>query len=531
MRGHVVIAAALAVMSFTACDSRGILLSTDAAPDPGWDPWPDPDVRVDDPRPDDPPYDPWWPEDPEPDFCTEPPVCMNAPPDHARLGQPCISEMDCGSGNRCLTESVMVYDGETYVSWLGGTCTVMGADSEGCDPRDPTTCPSGTRCVYLGSSGGSDYHGCLDACSSTDTSWNPYDWNCGCREGYRCDIVNEACLPGCANDRECCEVWEDLDYDYQRDDGEVYFDDDCTNYCDGDDEDEYPSADCMASFDCINFGDPDATYHSTCLFDSDCPADALCLNEVYHRDPATDRPLYPDGLCIKRRCELIGRGCEFGDLGECVNLGTTEDPRYTCIATCTTGLGPEDGDLNPCRNPSGGHPYTCRPHPPERWFPAGTHNGICMPALVPECSPVTDMYERCTPGDRCCASPKGLGQCLEALPWPAFCSAHCDRTLAETHRICGAAPGSGAAPPGVCALGSCLPSCTTPHAPPGTNGCPDSIMACYPNDGTYGGHVAYRDPAGSDPAGFCLRACTSSEDCAAFFGAIGTCDITSGVCG
>jgi hypothetical protein len=56
-------------------------------------------------------------------------------------------------------------------------------------------------------------------------------------------------------------------------------------------------------------------------------------------------------------------------------------------------------------------------------------------------------------------------------------------------------------------------------------------MACYPNDGSYGGHVAFRDPAGSDPAGFCLPACTTGAECASFFGHIGTCDRPSGVCG
>ncbi|MBW2262501.1 MAG: hypothetical protein JRG91_11055, partial [Deltaproteobacteria bacterium] len=115
MRGHVGIAAVLvAALGLSGCDSMGIIGHPDASIDPmaeyTWDPWPDLDMGVDDPRRDDPwPDDPWWPGDPEPDGpCTEPPVCLNAPPDHDRFGQPCISEMDCGSGNRCLTESVMV---------------------------------------------------------------------------------------------------------------------------------------------------------------------------------------------------------------------------------------------------------------------------------------------------------------------------------------------------------------------------------------------------------------------------------------
>ena len=471
------------------------------------------------------------PDDDSP--CSSPPDCLNAPVDHDRFGQPCISEMDCGSGNRCLTESVMVYDSETYVSWLGGTCALWGADEAGCDPDDPTTCPSGTACVNFGTSGGSTYYGCVDACKATDTSWNPYDWNCGCREGYACNINLEACLPGCANDRECCEVWEDLDDDYQRDDGEVYFDDDCTNYCDGDDEDEYPATDCMAIFDCINFGHPDATYHSECLFDSDCPADARCLNEVYYYDEETEEPYYPGGLCLKDACHLIGRGCEEGDEGDCVNLGSTDDPFYACIAGCNTGYGPEDGDLNPCRHPTDGVPYTCSPFDPTRWFPAGTHDGLCFPATVPSSTTPTPMYGACT-ADEDCASPKGLGNCLELMDKAGFCSAYCNENLAETGLLCGAAATSGDVPPGVCGLGICLASCDTVRGDVGANGCPTDTglpnFACYPGDGSYGGEV-YLDPAGTAPAGFCLPACESTADCGLLWVGVVSCDTTSGVCG
>ncbi|MBW2262904.1 MAG: hypothetical protein JRG91_13085, partial [Deltaproteobacteria bacterium] len=465
----------------------------------------------------------------------EPPVCLNAPPDHDRFGQPCISEMDCGSGNRCLTESVMVYDGETYVSWLGGTCALWGADEAGCNPDDPTTCPSGTSCVYFGSSGGSDYYGCVDACRSTDTSWNPYDWNCGCREGYRCDMVFEACLPGCMNDRECCEVWEDLDEDYQREDGEVYFDDDCTNWCDGDDEDEYPAVDCMASFACVNMGDPDATWLSPCLFDSDCPVDATCLNEVWYTDPETGDPLYPDGLCRKDACHLIGRGCGVhADLaGDCVNLGTTSDPEYTCTPTCQTSCVDPDSTANPCRHPDRTHPYVCQPYDPTRWFPASAQDGLCLPATVPTTPPGNDMYTGCSE-DSDCASPLGLGRCLELMGKAGFCSASCSQNLAETCIICGAAPSTSDMPPGVCALGTCLPSCGTPSGAVGANGCPTGTglpaFACYPGDGSYGGSV-YRDPWSAMPPGFCIPACTTTADCGLLWSGVVSCNTTSGVCG
>jgi hypothetical protein len=460
-----------------------------------------------------------------------PPPCDSAPPDHERFGQPCLSEMDCGSGNQCLTESMEVYDGETYVSWLGGTCALWGADEAGCDPEDPSTCPSGTRCVNFGTSGGSTYYGCVDACSFTDSAYNPLDWNCGCREGYECNINLEACLPGCSNDRECCEVWEDLNDDGVRNDGEVHFDDDCTNWCDADDEDEFPGDDCMASFACINEGDPDATYHAECLFDSDCPRDARCLNEVYYYDEETGEPYYPDGLCLKDRCNLLGRDCESGDEGDCVNLGTVEDPFYACIAACETGYGPEDGDLNPCRHPSDGHPYTCSPYDTTRWFPGTANDGLCFPAMVPGSDPA-DLFSACSV-DEDCVSPKGLGACLTLMDMDGFCGALCNQHLAEDVAICGA-PDTGGAVAGICALDICVPACDTVRGDIGANGCPTDTglpaFACYPNDGSYGG-TSYVASGGTAPAGFCLPACTTTADCGLLWSGAVTCDTTSGVCG
>jgi hypothetical protein len=286
----------------------------------------------------------------------------------------------------------------------------------------------------------------------------------------------------------------------------------------------------MASFACINEGDPDATWHSECLFDSDCPMDGICINDVLFLDPATGEPLYPDGVCIKERCELTGRGCgTFEDTGgECVNIATPDDPRYTCFASCVTGYGPEDGDLNPCRHRTGAHPYTCKPHPPETFFPPGGQDGLCVPAMIPTGTPMS-MYSSACFVDEDCASPKGLGTCFEVV-WRSFCSAHCDRTLAESQAICGAAPSPGAVVPGVCNLGLCLPSCDTPRGTLGANGCPETFMACYPDDGSYG-HVGYFDSAGSSPAGFCIQACTTSTDCETLWGMSTSCDTVSGVCG
>ena len=80
----------------------------------------------------------------------------------------------------------------------------------------------------------------------------------------------------------------------------------------------------------------------------------------------------------------------------------------------------------------------------------------------------------------------------------------------------------------------CLPQQRRRHldADLGANGCPSGEMACYPNDGSYNhGNIADRDPAGTDPAGFCLPACRSNDECAALWSGATVCNTASGVCG
>ncbi len=464
--------------------------------------------------------------------CAGPPTCLNAPPDHETFGQPCTSDLDCGSGRDCIEETVHMAYGETYVRWLAGTCTDMETGSAACDPDDDSTCPMGSRCVYLGlDSSSAEIYGCIDACKYVDTSWNVYDWNCGCREGYYCSGTSEACFPGCSNDQECCEVWNDANGDYVRQPGEVFIDDTCTNYCDGDDADEYQDAGCQALFDCINIGDADATWQSECLYDSDCPPDAYCRN-IYNWT-SDGEPRYPGGICVKTRCELIGRGCDgpSGEdlMGTCVNLNTEANPLYYCWATCETGYGPEDGDLNPCRHPTDGDPYTCHPLNDWRFLDTSdTKDGYCLPAMVPTATTPAGLYEDCA-NDGACASPLGLGLCYIRMENPGYCSARCDAGLAEDSIICGAAPSTGEVPPGVCLFGYCRPSCDTPHGDLGANGCPRATEACYPAD-IYSETPTF-DPAGIMPTGVCMPACSTDAECNSFWSAPPyTCNTTDGTC-
>ena len=493
-------------------------LDTDAhdpAPETAIDPAPDP---VPDPIEDGP--------------CTGPPPCPGSPIMWGVPGGPCTREADCPGGT-CILEHTVMYEGSIHhVEWPGGYCVLsMGTH---CSPEDPASCPSGTRCTFMGEAGGMDHYLCMAGCRPLDTSWTPHDWNCGCREGYSCDIEREVCLPGCSSDAQCCQLWDD-DGDWVMETGELLVDTDCTSWCDGDDPAEFELDGCMARFSCINEGDPSATWLSPCLFDSDCPPDAYCLDEIRHTDPASGEPLYHGGLCRKHACHIPGRGCGlFSDLhGECVNLGTTSDPDYDCTPTCETACVDPGSSASPCHHPGRTHPYACRPFDPVRWFPGSSRDGLCLPAMVPAAPTPEAMYGPCTQ-DADCASPHGLGRCLELMGKPGFCSAECNVNLAEMCLVCGAAPSPGWTPPGVCGIGVCLPSCDIPRGRLGANTCPTGaglpVFACHPADGSYGGSV-FRDPAATMPAGMCIPACERTSDCGLLWAGVVSCDTTSGVCG
>jgi hypothetical protein len=342
------------------------------------------------------------------------------------------------------------------------------------------------------------------------------------------------CLPGCSTDEECCQVWVDGNGNGYRGPGEVFFDDDCTNWCDGDDSGEYPDDDCRASFQCINEGDPSADYDSECLFDSDCPPQARCLNEHQYADDDTGEPYYPGGMCIKDRCDLVGRGCDGA--AECVNLGSPGDPFFACIHACQVGFGPGDPS-NPCRDCAGSDPdcvpYTCTPMPPESWHGPGStvNDGICLPAIITDPSgPQHDPGESCE-SDEECLSPLGLGGCYSFSGAPGLCGVQCNQELAEDHDICGAPETPGEEAPGVCWSGLCFAACDVPNGTVGSNGCPQDTQACFDNGpGAYGGYT-HVSADGTPPAGFCFSGCLDSAWCNDVFGVALSCNPTTGQCG
>jgi len=404
----------------------------------------DPDLDIDwwpDPYPDpvpDPYYDPYY--DPYPDY-TPPfcPVACQEIPEGGEIGAACVSDATCDHAASCLAETVEFYSGEIYVGSYGGQCVLYGAGAEGCDPAVPTTCLAGSRCIFMGTSMGMDYHGCWDACEPTDTSGNPYEYSCGCRIGYACSLTQGVCMSGCSHDRECCERWWDLNSDFSRQPGEVAVREGCTNHCDNgglfDDTTPEPEH-CVFSFACINNGDTSNYWGGPCEGDAWCPPDGLCLDEFHYVDPLTGESYYPGGYCTKYACEIMGRGCSDYD-GACANLGSMDDPTYACVGTCHFGRTLDDPAYE-CRNLPG-QEQACVPVEPDFWLsppPAG-EDGYCWPGNFPGGDQTLGGACR---SDASCRSPFGLGICLDfgsTVAMTPFCSIMCSSRAASDHSLCG----------------------------------------------------------------------------------------------
>lgn len=504
-------------------------------------PWPDDDWRRDDipgepnfdldvvpPPPDMDIADDYREDDPtEPDLSPPcPPECLTIPED-GEIGAACVTPADCEYGAMCYSESVEFFQGEMYVSGYGGQCLLIGAESEGCDPMVPATCPSGSLCVFSGSSMGVDYYGCFDACEPMDPFWEPYDYNCGCREGYRCDAG--ICVDGCSNDRECCEIWRDLNGDYARQVDEVIVKEDCTNVCDNgglyDEPPEHPGL-CAVSFDCINYGDPSTRCGDPCEGDAWCPPGGRCLDEFHYGIPC--------GYCTIDDCNLVGHGCEECG-GLCLNLGYPDDPDYICVPTCHFGKMPGDPDYE-CRTAPPGCEHACWPIEDSMWHtpPDDGSDGYCWIGNFPGGdSPIGSACEE----DEECVSPFGLGTCWNFtayVPMAPFCSAACHETASEEYAICGHDlypddPEDNTAT-GACWSHYCWEGCDNPDGPLGSNGCTQSeAMACYETF-LFGSYITAGD--GLDvPPGICVPACMDNAWCADFFGMPMSCNTETGVCG
>ena len=270
-------------------------------------------------------------------------VCLAVPPG-GEVGAPCSSDSSCAEDNYCHAESVETFEGETYVTNPGGQCVY---EAYPCDRIDPSTCPPGSQLIPA------DMGRCLcvDACEPADSSGNPYNDNCGCRDGYRCDLAGGFCWSGCSNDRECCERWWDVyPANSQREEDEVVLKEGCTNVCDS-----APRGPCGATYACINNGDPTNRWGGPCEGDAWCPPDGRCLIDLSYLtvdcDPIPCESRYPGGYCIKEACNLVGRGCSESG-GACAKMQSiwidqylaTAPAAYACVGRCHFGRHPGDPD-------------------------------------------------------------------------------------------------------------------------------------------------------------------------------------------
>ncbi len=449
--------------------------------------------------------------------CEEPPECPTGPAQGV-LGGPCTRSGDCEMGADCYSETYENFDGETYVYWQGGSCVLSGAGSDGCDPLLPSTCPDGSVCIYLGTYMGYEWHGCFDACTPADPSDVPYDWACGCREGYACNLAAGACFPGCSNDRECCELWSDTNADGRRSPGEVTFYPDCEGTCDND-----MGWDCQATYECVYPGNPDAVIGDPCEHDYQCTPGGTCLSALY-TDPVTGDPYYPGGYCTAMDCQYVGRGCTDRG-GVCANMGGEGYTSYMCVKPCDVGTSPETPGYK-CRGTPLDEAQACRPVWPGTFIedtPSG-EDGFCWYGNFPGGSKT--LGETCR-GDGECASPFGLGSCIDYFGSPWFCTVSCSETLVNENTICGGADSEGVAT-GVCTWNMCWQGCPDLDAPQGENGCAGEDMACTPL--YVSGSVTYVPEGASRPQGLCMPACSSDEWCRTYFGPSRSCDPDTHAC-
>jgi hypothetical protein len=446
----------------------------------------------------------WCPPDYCP-WCTEPPPCPDGPPD-STMGDPCTSRLDCEAGADCYNEQVEHYGGETYVTWPGGYCARYGTGGEGCDPAEPATCPEGSTCIYLGMYMSRDWYGCFDACSPADSSDAPYDWACGCREGYQCYASAGICLSGCSNDRECCEFWNDANTDGMRESDEITF---------------FP--DCDGSYACIYPGNPGARIGDSCQHDYQCTPGGTCLSSL-SIDPETGEPYYPGGYCTILECDLRGRECApYG--GVCANFSGQDYRNYMCVTPCDVGTSPETPGYK-CRSTPIEEAQACFPAWPGTFTedpPAG-EDGFCWYGSF---TPGTKGIGEVCSSDGECASPFGLGSCMTWFGEPAFCTVSCNGTLVRINQICGGA-GSGGVAEGVCAWNYCWEGCGDLTAPPGSNGCTDPQMACAPL--YILGSTTYVPEGSTRPLGVCMSPCSTDVWCQSTFGPSRTCDPVTHAC-
>ncbi|MBI5499386.1 MAG: hypothetical protein HY907_04025 [Deltaproteobacteria bacterium] len=269
-------------------------------------------------------------------------ACPGDPAD-GTIGLPCAA-CPTAEGYQCIPPIEQSFDGEEYVSWADGYCFQAEAFTRNCS-LVADNCPEGARCMPYGRGlDGLPRYICFDECNPLDERGEPWDVNCDCRDGYACEIGAGICLPGCSNDRECCETWEDLDADGQRGDGEVAPVPGCVGHCD------------RATFRCV-YESGAGDYWASCTHPSQCADGTACLQ----LDQAT-----LSGYCTVVGCEVpaLGTACEDHG-GWCLESTYSQclkrcDPRVPLADSgCPERTACHDFGDDTDGNPIGGCYYVC----------------------------------------------------------------------------------------------------------------------------------------------------------------------------
>jgi hypothetical protein len=249
--------------------------------------------------------------------------CPNDP-ESGRVGGACAEDRDCGDGYACIVE-VTAEDGMGgfFTDYAGGYCAPVvpgGGEFATCVVGEEGACDLGARCIPVGPVTAGPAGRCRDACAVADVAGVPYPANCDCREGYRCDLSLEVCVPGCLRDADCCLEWIDGNGDGVRAAEELAAISECIGVCN------------PFTFRCEYPGDSEAAIGDDCWHDSECPAGATCWAL-----PGSERNGLP-GVCLLERCDLAGRDCPVG--AACVEgLPLLGLPPF-CGRPCRIGAGP-----------------------------------------------------------------------------------------------------------------------------------------------------------------------------------------------
>jgi hypothetical protein len=313
------------------------------------------------------------------------------------LGGPCRMGTECNGVLECLPVQSETFGGPddpinghpngndttvTTAEFVGNYCTRFFQPSgQGCTEAQAVACAEecGICDPYY-----SNATLCLRACRAEAAT------NSTCFDAYQCDLLFEACYPGCQSDDDCRIFREDTNdngvfdpWDPVMMTGDrLVYDTESTFVCN------------TSTYRCEHPGTDGAEAGIACDSSQQCEANGTCLDEETFG--------FPGGYCSKVRCDIDPCG---GD-GICAALGLGVP---LCAESCQVGAGAMPPDTSTYLNNTQGcrDGYTC--------FWAGVADdptGACVPG---EFNDVVDnnIGADCTE-DSICYSPFGQGGCADA---------------------------------------------------------------------------------------------------------------------